>query len=94
MDRFLGDTGWTPNAKQIFAGALPYRKYGWFTRMLMKRIVKKGGGDTDTSRNYEYTDWNVVNEFASSIGGLFRDLMQDGDESPVSASLSSHSHTN
>jgi menaquinone-dependent protoporphyrinogen oxidase len=24
----------------------------------MKRAVAKAGGDTDTSRDYEYTDWD------------------------------------
>lgn len=27
----------------------------------------QGGGDTDTSRDYEYTDWNDVREFAKSF---------------------------
>lgn len=26
----------------------------------MKRIVKKEGGDIDTSKNYEYTDWEEL----------------------------------
>ena len=31
----------------------------------MKMIVKRGGtGDTDTSRNYVYTDWDAVDDFA------------------------------
>ena len=29
----------------------------------MKRIVKKAGGDTDSSRDYEYTDWNELDQF-------------------------------
>ena len=42
----------------MVAGALPYTRYGWIKRMMMRRIVAKAGGDTDTSRDYEYTDWN------------------------------------
>jgi menaquinone-dependent protoporphyrinogen oxidase len=34
----------------------------------MKRIVSKAGGDTDTSRDYEYTDWTDVGEFAREFG--------------------------
>jgi len=30
----------------------------------MKRIARKSGGDTDTSRDYEYTDWAAVDDFA------------------------------
>jgi len=29
----------------------------------MKRIAAKAGGDTDTSRDYEYTDWNALSRF-------------------------------
>jgi len=28
-------------------------------------IVKRGGGDTDTSRNYVYTDWDAIDQFAN-----------------------------
>ena len=31
---------------------------------VMRRIVSKEGGDTDTSRDYEYTDWAAVDAFA------------------------------
>jgi menaquinone-dependent protoporphyrinogen oxidase len=37
----------------------------------MRRIVAKAGGDTDTSRDYEYTDWNQVRGFARDFGRLF-----------------------
>jgi len=58
LNEFLDDTGWKPSATAIVAGALLYRKYGFFKRWMMKMIVKRGGtGDTDTSRNYVYTDW-------------------------------------
>ncbi len=30
----------------------------------MRRIARKAGGDTDTSKDYEYTDWNDVRGFA------------------------------
>jgi menaquinone-dependent protoporphyrinogen oxidase len=33
----------------------------------MKRIVQKAGGDTDTSRDYEYTDWNDRRAFAEQF---------------------------
>jgi menaquinone-dependent protoporphyrinogen oxidase len=65
LNEFLDETGWKPSATAIVAGALLYRKYGFFKRWMMKMIVKRGGtGDTDTSRNYVYTDWNAVDDFA------------------------------
>lgn len=70
VNRFLTDTGWRPTMTKIVAGALLYRRYGWFKRWMMKRIAAKAGGDTDTSRNYVYTDWNDLAAFAAQFGGL------------------------
>ena len=67
IDRFLAATGWQPDVMKIVAGALPYTKYNWFTRLVMKRIVRKAGGDVDTSRDYEYTDWDEVRRFAGEV---------------------------
>jgi len=33
----------------------------------MKRIVRKAGGDIDTSRDYEYTDWDDLRRFAGEF---------------------------
>ena len=46
------------------AGALPYTRYNFLVRFVMRRISKAEGGDTDTSRDYEYTDWAAVDRFA------------------------------
>jgi menaquinone-dependent protoporphyrinogen oxidase len=62
--RFAASAGWHPAVVKIVAGALPYTRYNWFTRRLMKRIAAKAGGDTDTSRDYEYTDWADLRTFA------------------------------
>ena len=61
---FTGETGWWPGATKSVAGALLYTKYNVFVRWMMKRIVAKAHGDTDTSRDYEYTDWADVRAFA------------------------------
>jgi menaquinone-dependent protoporphyrinogen oxidase len=49
------------------AGALPYTRYNFLIRFMMRRIVKTEGGDTDTSRDYEYTDWAAVDRFAAEF---------------------------
>jgi len=72
VERFVKTTGWKPNMRKAVAGALLYRNYNWIKRWTMKRIVAKAGGDTDTSRNYEYTDWNDLRAFAAKFGGLVR----------------------
>ena len=35
---------------------------------IMKHIVAKAGGNTDTCRDYEYTDWNDLRQFAADFG--------------------------
>ena len=57
-------TGVDPDIVGLFAGALAYTRYGWFKRHLMQRIAKSEGGDTDTSVDHEYTDWDAVDAFA------------------------------
>jgi menaquinone-dependent protoporphyrinogen oxidase len=62
---FLQRIGWRPMLTTQVAGALKYTQYGFFKRLVMKYIAKKEGGATDTSHDYEYTDWNAVKEFVT-----------------------------
>ena len=70
LRRFLDRCGWRPTITKMVAGALPYTRYGWLKRLMMKRIVAKGGGDTDTTRDYEYTDWNDLRTFSRDFAEL------------------------
>ena len=70
LDDFLADTGWEPDVTAVFPGALKYSEYGLLTRFVMKRIARKYGGDTDASRDYEYTDWDAVERFAGDVAAL------------------------
>jgi menaquinone-dependent protoporphyrinogen oxidase len=67
VDRLVAETGWRPRRIELLAGALPYTRYNFLIRFVMRRIVKKEGGDTDTSRDYEYTDWAAVDRFAAEF---------------------------
>jgi menaquinone-dependent protoporphyrinogen oxidase len=67
IDEFLASTGWKPSTTKIVAGALKYTQYPFLKRWAMKRIVRKAGGDTDTSRDYEYTDWEDLRRFGRSF---------------------------
>jgi menaquinone-dependent protoporphyrinogen oxidase len=69
-DKFLASTGWNPQLTANFAGALQYTHYNPFVRFLMRLISKAAGGDTDTSRDYEYTDWAAVERFAREFAAL------------------------
>lgn len=66
-ERFFSKTGWAPQVVLPVAGALAYTRYNFVTRTLMKRIAAQAGGDTDTSRDYEYTDWKALAAFAASF---------------------------
>lgn len=65
--RFQQSTGWQPTLIKPVAGALLYTRYNWLKRWIMKRIVAKAGGDTDTTRDYEYTDWSQLRGFARAF---------------------------
>jgi menaquinone-dependent protoporphyrinogen oxidase len=64
IDDFIRATGWQPRTIASFAGALLYTRYNPFIRFLMKLIMGANGGETDTSSDYEYTDWAAVERFA------------------------------
>jgi menaquinone-dependent protoporphyrinogen oxidase len=67
VDRFLEKTAWEPRWSATFAGALRYTRYSPVTRWVMRRISRRNGGPTDTSRDYEFTDWDAVDRFAEVI---------------------------
>lgn len=66
-DKFIAQTGWTPKLRQTFAGAVKYTQYNFITRFIMKMISKREGGNTDSSRDHEYTDWESADRFAESF---------------------------
>jgi menaquinone-dependent protoporphyrinogen oxidase len=71
LNHFYIETGWHPQWVKPIAGALLYTKYGMLMRFVMKTIARKAGAETDTSRDYEYTNWaaldHFVNEFADQV---------------------------
>ena len=54
---------------EMIAGALAYSKYRWPIKSIMRRIAREAGGDTDTSRDYEYTDWAAVEAYGARLAG-------------------------
>ena len=67
VTEFITRTGWQPGRIASFAGALLYTRYNPVIRMLMRMISGMAGGETDTSRDYEYTDWAAVERFAAEF---------------------------
>jgi menaquinone-dependent protoporphyrinogen oxidase len=64
--------GWTPGVIASLAGRLAYREYGFFIRFIMKRIARKEGAPTDTSRDYELTNWDEVEKLAGRMAAEAR----------------------
>ena len=79
MEGFFAATSWSPTIRKVVAGALPYTRYSWFKRLVVRRVVRNAYGPTDPSRDYEYTDWNDVRDFAR----LFARLAEDTQPTPV-----------
>ena len=67
IEAFLGETGWHPCRTHAVAGALVYSKYNVVVRYIMRRIARQAGGDTDTSKDYVYTDWERLDEFVDEL---------------------------
>jgi menaquinone-dependent protoporphyrinogen oxidase len=81
MSRFLTAAGWRPALTKTVAEALLYTQYNPLLRWVMKRIARKAGGDTDTSRDYEYTDWSDLRTFAEDFGRRVASSLARGDAS-------------
>lgn len=66
---FINETGWNPLHLEQMAGALLYTKYDFFKKFIMRMIAKNSGGNTDTSDDYEYTNWIKVKAFLQKMLG-------------------------
>ncbi len=69
---FVRETGWQPALTESVAGAMAYTKYSPLMRWMIKRISRKEGGPADTTRDYEYTDWEQVRRFEDRFGEALR----------------------
>jgi menaquinone-dependent protoporphyrinogen oxidase len=68
VDQLTEETGWEPDRIGRFAGAIKYPRYGRFLRLGFLAYSALSTGDTDTAREYEYTDWDEVERFAVEFG--------------------------
>ena len=67
IDAFVADTGWTPVHTLPVAGALAYSKYNFLVKLVMKQIARHNGASTDTSRDWEFTDWQAIDGFVRFV---------------------------
>ena len=68
--KFLQRIKWRPKLAAVFAGALFYPHYRWFDRVMIRFIMRITGGETDTTKEIEYTDWEKVKQFAQRINEM------------------------
>ena len=67
LERFFAETGWAPSVSRSAAGAVAYTKYGFFTRHIMRFISAQTGRPTDTSRDWEFTDWDEIDRLGMEL---------------------------
>ena len=67
VSKFLKNTNWIPKKIGVFAGKIDYPKYKLLDKYAIKFIMLITKGPTDTSKTYEFTDWDMVEEFARNI---------------------------
>jgi menaquinone-dependent protoporphyrinogen oxidase len=67
IEDLLRETGWRPAITQSFTGAVAYTKYGWMTRWIMTSISRRKGLPVDTSKDWDYTEWDEVDRFAAEL---------------------------
>ncbi|WP_409160828.1 menaquinone-dependent protoporphyrinogen IX dehydrogenase [Pectobacterium sp. B2J-2] len=68
--KFLLNSPWQPDLCCVFAGALRYPRYRWFDRVMIQLIMRITGGETDSTKEIEYTDWQQVARFAQDFAQL------------------------
>ena len=52
---------------EMIAGTLAYSRYSWPMKLIMRRIARQAGQETDMRKDYEYTDWAQVDAFADRL---------------------------
>lgn len=68
--KFLIQSPWEPDCCAVFAGALRYPRYSFFDRIMIQLIMRMTKGETDASKEVEYTDWQQVARFAHEFAEL------------------------
>lgn len=68
--KFLQRITWQPTISAVFAGALFYPCYTFFDRVMIQFIMRITGGETDPTKEIEYTDWQKVRSFSEMFLAL------------------------
>ena len=71
LEQFIEETGWAPSTSRSMAGAIKYTRYRWPVRMIMRVVSARTGRPTDTSRDWDFTDWEGVDRFGAELADRF-----------------------
>lgn len=67
LQEFLAECSLRPIVTRCIPGALKYTRYDYFKRLVMRHIAKEQGRPTDTTQDYEYTQWGDVEAFVDEF---------------------------
>lgn len=65
--KFLTKIKWKPTHIEVIAGALLYPRYRFFDRIMIQLIMRLTKGETDSTQEYEYTDWLQIERFGKLL---------------------------
>ena len=67
VKKFLNKTKWKPDKLGVFAGKVDYPNYNFLNKQVIRFIMLITKGPIDTSKTYEFTNWEKVKKFAIEI---------------------------
>ena len=70
IEDLADETGWKPRRTDAVAGALQYSQYDFFTRTLMRLIMRREGHPVDPHKDHEFTDWDAVGRLGRELAEL------------------------
>ncbi len=70
IKKFLNKTKWMPMKLGVFAGKVDYPSYNIINKLVIKFIMMITKGPTDTSKSYEFTNWEEVKKFTKDFDNL------------------------
>lgn len=72
LTKLFAETEWHPNLTGSFAGAMRYSELSGVRQRVGQFVSWRTGGDTDTSHDNEYTDWDRVRAFSAEFASLVK----------------------
>ncbi len=81
-DRFVEAAEWKPTVTHLVAGAIRYSQYDFFKSWFLRIIASTKGAPTDTSQDYEFTDWKDLEAFVDAFLTQVAEHADQTDEPP------------